>query len=207
MIRKALIFCAAATALAASAQAQSWETPSFFSPRAGSEIGAYLISPDGGDLGLVGIWRQSGSINLGLRGGFGGRSGDHTVLLGAEFFGPIVSPGNSQILAVSWLVGAGASFDGVTWLRVPVGLSIGAEIVGSNVTITPYVHPRVAVDVFSFERANGENTTDSELNIDADFGADFAFSRWIARVGLTVGDRDVVGFGLSYRIPRGVSVR
>jgi hypothetical protein len=129
------------------------------------------------------------------------------VLLGAEFFGPIVSPHDTQILAVSWLVGAGASFDGVTWLRIPAGISVGTEIQGSSVTITPYVHPRVALDVFSFSRGNGGNDTESQLNFDADFGADFAFSRWIARFGLTVGERDAFGFGLAYRIPRGVAVR
>jgi hypothetical protein len=197
-----------ALAITSPATAQSWETPTFFAPAAHDDIGFYLIDAEFGDLGFMGIWRQSGNLNFGLRGGMGGVEGNRTVLLGVEVYGPLVTPGGSSVLAVSWLAGAGASFNGATWLRVPAGVSIGARIPGSGFTITPYVHPRLALDVVSRDRPNGDEDTDSEFNLEADFGADLAFgTSWVARFGLTVGDVEAFGIGLAYRIPRGISVR
>lgn len=206
-MKREALFVIGALLVGSPVLAQSWETPSFFSPRAHDDIGLYLIDPDGGDLGFMAIWRQSGRINLGVRGGMGGFEGNRTVLLGAEFYGPLVRPNAGNVLAVSWLVGAGASFDGFTWLRVPVGVSIGAEIAGSGITVVPYAHPRVSLDVIAVD-VNGDEETDSEVNLDVDFGADLMLgARWIARFGLTVGQVDGFGLGLAYRIPRGVAVR
>jgi hypothetical protein len=54
------------------------------------------------------MWRQSGGqFDLGIRAGIGGRSGDRTVLVGAEFAGDLVTRGQAQPFGVSWLVGAG----------------------------------------------------------------------------------------------------
>jgi hypothetical protein len=207
MSRKGL-WVFSALLVASPAMAQSWETPSFFSPRSHDDIGVYLIDPDFGDLGFMAIWRQSGRLNLGVRGGMGGVEGDRTVLVGAEFYGPLVRPGGGNVLAVSWIIGAGASFDGATWLRIPAGVSVGAEIAGSGFTIVPYAHPRVSLDVIAFDTPGGDEETDSEVNLDVDFGADLMLgARWIARFGLTVGEVDGFGLGLAYRIPRGVSVR
>jgi len=190
------------------ARAQSWETPSFFAPSAHDDIGLYLIDAEGGDLGFMGVWRQSGNVSFGLRAGMGGVEGNRSVLLGAEIHGSLVNPGGTNVLAISWLAGAGASFNGATWLRVPAGLSIGARIPGSGFTITPYVHPRVSLDVVSRDRPNGEEDTDSEVNLDVDFGADLALgTSWVARFGLTVGEIEAFGIGLAYRIPRRISVR
>ena len=40
----------------------------------------------------------------------------------------LVEPDGGRPLAVAWMTGAGASFDGVTALRVPLGVSIGARL-------------------------------------------------------------------------------
>jgi len=105
------------------------------------------------------------------------------------------------------VVGAGAAFDGVTWLRIPAGVSIGAQIAGTGFTVTPYAHPRLSFDLVSFD-FEGEEETDSEFNLDVDFGADLDFGgSFVARFGLTVGEVEAFGIGLAYRIPRGVSVR
>ena len=53
--------------LPAAGRAQHWETPTFFAPRPADDIGAYLVDTEGGDIGLAGIWRQSGNVNLGVR--------------------------------------------------------------------------------------------------------------------------------------------
>jgi hypothetical protein len=195
-------------ALTRPAHAQSWETPSFFAPSMHDDIGLYLIDAEGGDLGFLGMWRQSGNVSFGVRAGMGGVEGDRSVLLGAEIYGSLVNPTGTNVLSVSWITGAGGSFNGFTWLRIPVGLSIGARIPGSGFTITPYVHPRLSLDVISFDVGEREEETDSEFNLDVDFGADLALGdSWVGRFGLTVGEVEAFGIGLAYRIPRGISVR
>jgi hypothetical protein len=190
------------------AHAQAWDNPGFFSPRPGDDIGLYVLSPENGDAGLAGIWRQSGNINLGVRAGIGGRSGDRTVLVGAEFFGPLNLETGTNLL-LSWIVGAGASFDGLTWLRIPVGASIGIPVAaGGGLTILPYAHPRAALDVFVFDLGDDEEETETELNFDIDIGADFELgSSWVIRAGATFGVEDTFGAGIAYRIPRRVVVR
>jgi hypothetical protein len=135
-------------AFAHPAAAQSWDSPAFFAPGPHDDIGFYFIDADGGDLGFLGMWRQSGgTFNLGIRAGMGGPSGDRTALVGAEFAGDLVARRGAQPFGVSWLVGAGASFDGTTWLRIPAGVSIGITIPGPSFLLTPYIHPRIAIDV------------------------------------------------------------
>lgn len=190
------------------AAAQSWDSPSFFSPGPHDDLGLYLIDADGGDVGILGMWRQSGGqFDLGIRAGIGGRSGDRTVLVGAEFAGDLVTRGQAQPFGVSWLVGAGASFDGTTWLRIPAGVSIGIGIPGPSFLVTPYVHPRLAIDIFSFDTADGDETN-TELNIDVDIGADLRLGdSWTIRIGGTSGEVDAIGIGFAYRFQRRAEVR
>lgn len=193
--------------LPAAARAQSWEIPAFFSPRLHDDIGAYLFDPEGGDLGLMGIWRQSGGINLGVRAGFGGVSGDRTVLVGAELYGMLVEPNAESVVAAAWLVGAGATFDGSTRLRIPAGVSLGARLDAGGLAVTPYAYPRVSFDLVSYDVPDGEET-DGEFNIDVDLGAELELgSSWLLRAAVTIGDGEAFGFGLAYRIPRGIAVR
>jgi opacity protein-like surface antigen len=208
MLRRSIGFAAALVITAASAaQAQHWETPTFFSPRPHDDLGVYAIKPEGGDWGVVGIWRQSGGINLGVRGGVGGPSGDRTVLVGAELFGPIAL--NAPPLALYWVTGIGASFNGVTALRIPLGVSVGAPLgTEGGLVITPYVHPRGALDVFAFDNADNEEETDTEFNFDVDLGVDLAITpRFSLKAGYTVGDVSVFGLGAAFRLGRGAAVR
>jgi hypothetical protein len=207
-IRTSIVAGAALFLAAGGARAQAWDNPGFFSPRPGDDIGLYVLSPEFGDAGIAGIWRQSGNINLGVRAGIGGGSGDRTVLVGAEFFGPLNLETGTNLL-LSWIVGAGASFDGVTWLRIPIGASIGIPLAaGTGFTILPYAHPRAALDVFAHDLGDGEEETDTEPNFDIDIGADFEVGpRWVIRVGASFGTEDTFGAGIAYRIPRRVVVR
>ena len=59
---------------AGAVSAQSWDSPSFMSPVQGDDVGVYFVDGDVADWGLQGIWRQTGNLNLGIRGGvLGGR--------------------------------------------------------------------------------------------------------------------------------------
>lgn len=206
--RSALLGVLLILAATGPAAAQAWDNPSFFAPRAHDDIGVYVINPDDGDLGFAAIWRQSGNINLGLRGGF---FGDFDVWqLGAELYGPLnLSTGTPLLLA--WNTGIGASFaDRSTALRIPLGASIGLELggVGSGLTIVPYAHPRVAFELFAVELANDEEETETEFDLDLDLGADVQIGeRWIVRGGVSLPERTTFGLGIAYRIPRPISIR
>lgn len=203
-MRKGLLW-AALLVLASTGQAsaQAWDAPTFFSPRQHDDLGVYVIFPDGGDVGVEGIWRQSGNLNLGVRLGVV----DERVLLGAEFYNPIRLSQSPVLL--SWLLGFGATFgDNVTWLRVPFGVSLGANLGNpGGIHVTPYVHPRVALDVVAFD-VGDEEQTDTDVNFDVDLGADVLLSpAWTLKVGATVGESDAFGVGLAYRLQRRVVVR
>jgi hypothetical protein len=206
MRRIGLVLAAVATlgGSAAPLAAQAWDVPSFFSPRPGEDIGVYLIDPEGGgDMGFAAIWRQEGNLNLGVRGGM---LDDH-FSLGAEFYGPFGILGPQSPVLVSWILGLGATFNDVTWLRVPLGASVGLSLNAGSLNIMPYVHPRVAFDLFAYDVA-GEEETETEFNFDVDLGADVSLGqRFVLRVGATFGEWDALGVGVAYRTGRRLIVR
>jgi hypothetical protein len=207
-MRKNLIVALAFTLVAAAPlAAQAWDSPSFFSPRPGEDIGLYVVKSDveGSDLGFTGIWRQSGNINLGVRAGLIG--GDF-ITLGAEFYGPLNFLGESGLI-MSWITGIGAGFnDDVTTLRIPAGVSVGVNIGAGGINLTPYAHPRVAFDLAAFDNEAGEEETDSEFNFDIDLGADAALGEsFVVRVGVTIGETNTFGAGIAYRMSRRIEVR
>lgn len=191
---------------AAPLAAQAWDTPTFFSPRPGEDLGLYVIRPGGGgDLGFAGIWRTEGNINLGVRAGLAG--GDH-FSVGSEFHGRLDVLGPQSPLLISWILGAGATFNDVTWLRIPLGVSVGMNL-GSpgSIRILPYVHPRLAFDLFAVDTPTGEET-ESEFNLDVDLGADIDLGQqFVLRVGATIGNQDAIGVGLAYKMGRRLVVR
>lgn len=188
------------------AAAQNWDSPTFFAPRSHDDVGLYLLKiEDFDDVGFAGIWRQSGNINLGLRAGRA--AGDLGWLVGVELYGPLNVFGPASTVLASWMVGGGAVFDDFTLLRIPVGVSFGLDLGSGGVAITPYVHPRVAFDLFTEGEGRNEDT-ETEFNVDVDIGADIALGdSFVLRGGFTIGDLNNFGVGLAYRIPRRVVVR
>lgn len=185
--------------------AQAWDAPTFFSPRPGEDLGIYLIDGEGdGDLGIAGIWRQSGNLNLGVRAGFMGS--DH-ISVGAEFYGPLAFAG-APGLALSWNLGLGASFNDLTRLRIPLGVSAGVTLGSGSIVIMPYVHPRVAFDLLAYE-IGGEEVTDTDLFVPIDVGADFGVGpSFVVRVGATFNDHhNAFGAGIAWRMGRRLVVR
>ena len=200
--RTILSACAALLVSASGAAGQAWDTPSFFAPRPGEDIGAYVVMPDadGADAGFHAIWRQAGNLSLGVRGGFV----SDAIHLGAEFYGGL--PIAAFPLDMSWIVGAGGSFDDdVTWVRIPVGVSIGKTLgTAGGFTVQPYVHPRVSLDIIAVGEGDNE-ATETDANFTIDLGADFAITpQFAVKIGGSFGDVDAWGAGIAWRMPRRV---
>ncbi|NIQ59156.1 MAG: hypothetical protein GWN02_30820, partial [Gemmatimonadetes bacterium] len=156
--------------IAGGARAQAFDVPSFMPPRPGDDIGAYISTL--GDFGIQGIWRQQGSLNLGLRLGFIDYDFDDAITVGAETWGGIVRAGPEFPLDVTWTLGLGAGFNGGTTLfEVPLGLSMGRMLDAGTLPIQLYGHPRIALVHFSSDVVD-----DTDLEFLFDLGADFHIS-------------------------------
>lgn len=210
-MRDAVVAAALSGLMVTPAVAQNWDSPTYFAPRLHDDIGLYVIDTEGvSSVGMTGIWRQSGNLNLGVRGGVA--PGTFDWLLGVELYGPLDLGPTSPVL-LAWIVGAGGAFGGgsedvdLTTVRIPAGVSVGLNIDAGSATIVPYVHPRAAFDL-RIASSDGEEETDSEVNVDVDLGADVLLGeRFIFRGGITLGESNSFGAGIAYRIPRSVTVR
>ncbi|MBI4410560.1 MAG: hypothetical protein HY561_12680 [Gemmatimonadetes bacterium] len=183
----------------------AWDAPSFLPPRPADELGGYLIDPPAGTWGLVGIWRQTGNLNLGVRGGILDREAadDLGVLLGAEVFGLLVPSGRDLPFDLGWSLGMGATFDGGTFLRIPAGVNAGLRLGSPGFVFVPYVHPRLALQVFSLN-----DQTEVELGVTTDIGVDLHLGRsFLVRAGAALGDHDALGVGAAVRTGRRVVAR
>jgi hypothetical protein len=187
----------------------AWDAPTFFAPRPAEDIGLYAWVPEHAavDYGFAGIWRQHGNISLGVRLGL---AGSDNYMIGAEFFGPLHLLGPQSGLLTSWVLGLGATFNDVTQLRMPLGVSVGASLGSTGgVQLMPYVHPRVALDILAFD-VGGREQTDTEINFAVDVGADAALGEmFVVRVGATIGGTGATSFGagIAYRMSRRLIVR
>ena len=188
--------------------AQFWDSPTFFAPNPGEDIGLYYVNPPVADWGIAGIWRQEGNLSLGVR--LGLEEGE-AFNVGAEFYGPLgLAPGSS--LLFSWWLGLGASIqDSATVLRVPLGLSVGMSL-GSpgTVQLKPYVFPRVAFDLF-VEEIGDEEVTETKFNVPIDVGVDVDIGAFVLRGGVTFSvtedDATSFGAGIALKMPRRIAVR
>jgi len=153
--------------------AQAWDAPALFPPRPADELGGYVLQPPFGDWGLAAIWRQTGPVGLGVRAAYLNLEGDESAFaVGAEFFGPLLRPAPGSALEAAWTLGAGATFDGGTLLRVPAGVSLGARLGRADLAIVPFAHPRLALEALFVD---GERVTEWPLTLD--LGVDLAVGR------------------------------
>ena len=217
-MRKHALLCAVlfTFTIAHGAEAQlkklSFDIPSFFTPQPMDDIGIYITSIDEGfadnSTGLAVIWRQSGNLNLGVRVGAADLSDiGQTILLGGEFYGPLGGLFSGGSIDVAWVLGAGAVFgDDYVMATVPAGLSLGLRLGTGSVSIVPYVHPRVTLDVLAVGEGDNEET-DTGASFVLDIGAEARLGpRFILRAGGSLIDREAFGAGIAYHWPRPVSV-
>ena len=176
--------------------AQRWNTPSFLGPVPVGDLGVYVVDGDFGDMGIHGIWRQTGAVNLGIRLGFLDTP-DEAIQFGVETWGPVAVADEEFPLDVAWTVGAGATLNGINIVSVPAGLTIGRTFDVGTITMQVYGHPRLVL--LAFEQPV---TDELELDLDGQFdlGADLYLSETVTfRVAAGLGDADAIGIGIAWR--------
>lgn len=187
----------AAALFAAEARAQVF-TPPFMSPTPGSDFGIYVS--DVGDLGIEGIWRRPsrGGSDLGIRAGYAD-IGDGALMLGLEIRNPVVLAGAPIGLAFT-AGGQGLIGEDVTGIAGQVGFSAGQAIPAGGFTVTPFIHPRLAVIADLSDDGIDDGEDDVEIDVLADIGADFAFASGITlRLDFNLAEGANWGIGLAWR--------
>jgi hypothetical protein len=205
--RRGVAVCLALAALAAppaasAARAQSWFTPSFQPPAVSTRDYTFAVSANFGTTALF-QWREGlgPRSHFGLEGGLVDSDGDGgtKLLVGGSYAYQVTRARAEQPLDLLFTVGAGLSVgDGADVVRIPVGLSVGHRFpLEGGVAITPYVHPRLSLDLFN---GTGDDGEDADLAIDFDLGANFELTRQIAlRASVLVSGAagsDDLGFGI-----------
>lgn len=197
-IRRAAGLALGAALIAGGAQAQVFSPP-FQSPTPGSDFGIYVS--DVGDLGIEGIWRRPsrGGSDLGIRAGYAD-VGEGALMLGLETRSPVVLAGAPIGLAFT-AAGQGVVGEGTTLLGGQVGFSAGQAINAGSFTVTPFIHPRLAVIADLHDEGGLEDGSDEvDLDVLADIGADFAFAAGVTlRIDFNLADGANWGLGLAWR--------
>lgn len=125
------------------------------------------------------------------------RSGARTAIFGAANLGKdLMRATGEQPLDLLLTAGVGLSIaSGRTGFRVPLGVSMGHTFeLDEGMAVTPFVHPRVSIDLCSSCSSRGRSQTDVSLNFDV--GASFDFNRRLsARVSALFSGADQFGAG------------
>lgn len=188
-----------------------WDAPSFHLPGGEDGYGVYLTFPrDVGAVGATGTWRRSGEyVDLGVRAGAANVEnveGNDALALsaGLELKNELVHAYEEFPLDVSWATGVGVTAvpeRDASVLRVPVGLVVGRRVPAGEATVTPYAHPRVALDAFFRDEGPGPGPDgdETDLRLDLDFGVDVRTAEeWSVRLGFTVGRDFTAGAGITF---------
>ncbi|HET6763175.1 MAG TPA: hypothetical protein VFH27_05870 [Longimicrobiaceae bacterium] len=182
---------AAAMATGSAASAQVF-TPTFMGPASSGDVGVYVSEAAGGTA-IEGIWRQrASSYDLGLRAGFID-AGDGALSVGAEIRSPLHV--QSEPISLALTAGAQGVFGGGNAIGIQGGITAGHTFVPGPFTLSPYVHPRIALS-----RPLGDGG-DFGAHVLADLGVDLGFQPNLAvrfNVGLSSHGPDW-GLGLAFR--------
>ena len=197
-IRIAAALALPAALLAGTAQAQVFSPP-FQSPTPTSDFGLYVS--DVGSLAVEGIWRRiSRGGDVGLRAGYADR-GDGALMVGIELRNPVVLAGAPIGLAFTaggqGLIGESPRVGG------QVGFTAGQALPAGTFTVTPFIHPRLAVTASpGSDDDDGIEGDDDEIELDvlADIGADVAFASGVSlRIDFNLAGQASWGLGLAWR--------
>lgn len=189
-----LVLVAGCLAGAPSVAAQVF-TPTFQPPLGGGNVGVYL-SDFGDDLAVEGIFRRGGrSSDLGFRIGVAD-AGDAAFLLGVDFRNPLYL--DTAPIDLAFTAGVQALLGDVDGYGFQGGLSIGSTVGLDGFTLTPYVHPRLAL----VNAVGGGD--DADLDVLADVGFDLGFPNFVLRFGINLANNPAGrhadwGVGVAFR--------
>ncbi len=177
--------------------------PSFQVPQVVDREFNFAIADARRTTSLIFQWREGVATRsqLSLDVGFTDIEGDDSdlmLLLGGQYAYQIVRAGGDAPLDLLFTAGVFTRMgpDDRSAMSVPFGVSLGHRfLLEGQMAITPYVHPRISIDMF-----NGN----SDLNINFDIGANFEVNNRLGvRFSAALGDADAIGFSLAWR-PQGV---
>lgn len=122
---------------------------------------------------IMGQWREAMSSRLHVGFDLGlydpNSSGSRTAVFGAATLGyDLMRSSNDQPLDLLLTAGAGVSLaNSRTSFRLPVGVSMGHRFeLEDGMAITPFVHPRLSIDLCSSCSGRGRSQSDVSLNFD-----------------------------------------
>lgn len=170
----------------AAASAQFYSYPSFQIPQiAVREYNFAAADARSSGTSLLFQWREgvTESSHLTLDAGLAdpnARGANARFLIGGAYASRVRSANESLPLDMVFTTGIGGSFgDSRSYLRLPVGLSVGHRFaLDSAMYVTPYAHPRLALDYCSDCSATGRR--DTSLGVDVDLGVAFELNRNLA---------------------------
>lgn len=176
--------------------AQAWNHPTFQPPEIAPREFNFAIADGGwGGTTILFQWRESvgARTQLSLDAGFAEPQpelADTYALVGGQLGYQMARADRDLPFDVLLTAGLFAALGDVNVMRVPVGVSLGHRFpLEGRLAITPYIHPRVALDHCSDCTANG---SDSDVGLNLDVGADFEFNpRLSLRLGATLGGSDL----------------
>jgi hypothetical protein len=182
--------------------AQAWSYPAFQPPRI-VEREFNVGVADGGIAGVSAVfqWReQTGArTQLSLDAGVADPSRSEynaTVFVGGQFAQLLATATTETPLDFMLTAGVNVAINENAIFRIPAGIVVGHRfLLEGNLAITPFVHPRLSLDLCN------DCVTDTELGLVFDLGASLEITRTIAIRGAAFfGGSDIFdddGFGLS----------
>jgi hypothetical protein len=200
------VACAALAFGASTASAQAWHYPTLQTPEISTRDFTFLVA-GGGDYGTSAVaqWREGfapdfmANFDVGVA-----TPTDNTKFLAGAGLGYSLMRSTQQtpidLLLTGGLYGA---FGSQSFVRIPVGVVVGHRFpLASNLALTPFVSPRLSVDVCA--SSCGDIGTDLKLDFDLGASLDVTSSIGI-RAALTIGgvsagdSQTAFGIGLTYR--------
>ena len=202
-MRKALFAAAGLIFLAANpARGQvAWDGPLLVSPETPTGRGVFFVDPsEGSGIGFLGTWRGDGPLGYLIGLAEDGRD-EVSVFGGVDVSGRMVDASDDFPLHVSWVAGAGFGAGDDFVRSFPFGISVGRGFQAESVVFSPYLAPRIVLDAhFRDDRPDDRDRDDLNLGLALDLGLDMSpDAGWDIRFGVSVGDRDALAIGVSFR--------
>lgn len=199
------IVAASLSVLSHTAGAQAYSYPSFQLPTVSNRDYTAGIAASKGTVAFF-QWREgiNDDWHFSLDGGLGDPEGrdNNLIVFGGAFAGvQLLRATGDQPLDLLLTGGAGVALgSGQTTLRMPIGVSMGHRFpLEGGLALTPYVHPRISLDVCS--SCTARNNNNSEVSLNFDMGVNFEVNpKFAVRLAGSFSGSDLIGRNDSFAV-------